>query len=164
MMVPRYVAVVGQAQADAQWLELAHDVGAALATAGAIVLTGGLGGVMAAASRGASESGGTVVGVLPGTDRTAANPHLTIALPTGLGQLRNGVLVTASDALIGIGTSWGTLNEISLALRTGTPVAWLEGQPVAGLTPAPTYVTSVAEAVRLAVAGGDSAARQPGDS
>ena len=151
MTARRYVGVVGPAEADERCLELAAQVGAELAGHGAVVLTGGLGGVMEAAARGAAERGGTVVGLLPGVDRAAANPHVTIALPTGLGQLRNGVLVHASDALVAIGSSWGTLNEISFALRTGTPVAWLAGSQVPDLHPAPAHVDDVAQAVRLAL-------------
>lgn len=80
---------------------------------------------MEACAEGASAAGGTVVGVLPGGDRTAANPYLTVALATGLGELRNGVLVNACDALIAVGGSWGTLSEVALALHAGKPVAAL---------------------------------------
>jgi uncharacterized protein (TIGR00725 family) len=149
----RYVAVVGPAEADERCLELAEAAGAALADAGAIVLTGGLGGVMLAASRGAASRGGTVIGLLPGTDRSAANPHVTFALPTGLGQLRNGILVQASDALLGVGSSWGTVNEISLALRLGRTVAWLQGERGLLLEPAPVHVDDAETAVRVVLSG-----------
>ncbi len=142
-----YVAVVGPADADAQCLELATTVGAALADRGAIVLTGGLGGVTAACSRGAGERGGTVVGLLPGLYRREANPFVTIAIPTGLGQLRNGIVINAADGVLAVGSSWGTVNEVSLALRTGKPVVWLRGQAPAGLAPAPRYATEAVDAV-----------------
>lgn len=149
----RYVAVVGPAEADDRCLELAETVGAGLADASAVVITGGLGGVMLAAARGAASRGGTVIGLLPGVDRSAANPYVTFALPTGLGQLRNGVIVHASDALVGVGSSWGTVNEISLALRLGRPVAWLEGERLLELEPAPVHVGDVETAVHVALSG-----------
>jgi uncharacterized protein (TIGR00725 family) len=132
---------------------LAEAVGAGLADVGAVVLTGGLGGVMLAAARGAANHGGTVIGLLPGTDRADANPYVTFALPTGLGQLRNGVIVQASDAIIGVGSSWGTVNEISLALRIGRTVAWLMGERGIRLAPAPVHVDDVETALQVALSG-----------
>lgn len=120
-----YIAVAGPGEATARETELAREVGGLLAQRGAVVVCGGLGGVMEACAEGASAAGGTVVGVLPGGDRTAANPYLTVALATGLGELRNGVLVNACDALIAVGGSWGTLSEVALALHAGKPVAAL---------------------------------------
>ena len=149
----RYVAVVGPGEADDRCLELAEAVGAGLADAGAVVLTGGLGGVMLAAARGAADRGGTVIGLLPGTDRSDANPYVTFALPTGLGQFRNGVIVQSSDALVGVGSSWGTMNEISLALRLGRTVAWLAGERLISLDPAPIHVDDVETAIGVALTG-----------
>jgi uncharacterized protein (TIGR00725 family) len=133
----RYVAVVGPGEASAEESAQARAVGAGLVQRGAIVITGGLGGVMAAACQGASQNGGTTVGILPGTDRTAANQWVAIAIATGLGELRNGLIVRASDALIAIGGAYGTLSEVALALKTGVPVVglgtWqLDGVKVAG--------------------------------
>ena len=113
------------------------------------MLCGGLGGVMEAAAQGAASAGGTVVGILPGPDRTAANPHVTIAIATGLGEARNAVLTAAADAVIAIGGGWGTLSEIALARQRGRPVialaSWeLEGVPL---------TVSAEEAVRAAVGG-----------
>ncbi len=122
-----YVAVVGPGTAAPAEEATATDVGALLARRGAIVVCGGLGGVMAAACRGAAEAGGTTVGLLPGTDRADGNPYLTVALPTGLGQLRNGLVVAAADAVIAIGGNWGTLSEVALAVRAGLPVAAVGG-------------------------------------
>jgi uncharacterized protein (TIGR00725 family) len=107
--------------------EVAREVGARLAEVGAVVLTGGLDGVMAAAARGAREAGGQTVGLLPGTDSHDANRYLSVALPTGLGQARNAVLVHAADGLISVGGSWGTLSEIAFAMRAGKPVVCLHG-------------------------------------
>jgi uncharacterized protein (TIGR00725 family) len=132
--VPRYVAVVGPSagslaghpEAD-DVLAAAHAVGRLLAERGAIVLCGGGTGVMAAAADGSAAAGGTSIGLLPGSDRTEAHASLTFALPTGLGELRNGLLVRAADAVIAVGGSWGTLSEIALAMRTGVPVVSLLG-------------------------------------
>jgi uncharacterized protein (TIGR00725 family) len=84
---------------------------------------------MAAACEGAFEHGGLTVGLLPGRDRIEANPHLSVALPTGMGELRNGLIVRACDAVIAVGGSWGTLSEIALAMRTGKPVVVIGGWP-----------------------------------
>ncbi|WP_101836401.1 TIGR00725 family protein [Frankia canadensis] len=121
----RYVGVVGPSDASDGELAVAEAVGQRLGGAGWIVVCGGLGGVMAAACRGAQAAGGMTVGLLPGMSRAAGNPHLTVSLPTGLGEMRNGLLVRASDALVAVGGSWGTLSEIALALRTGRPVIGL---------------------------------------
>ena len=92
---------------------------------GAVVVCGGLGGVMAAVARGAHEAGGVVVGLLPGDDRTTANPHLTVALTTGLGEMRNPLVVRAADAVLAVAGGHGTLSELAFALRTGVPVVGL---------------------------------------
>ena len=145
----RYVAVCGASEPRPDQQDLAREVGRRLAEAGAIVLCGGLGGVMTAVAEGASSAGGTVVGILPGDSRAAANPHLTLAIATGIGEARNAVLTTAADAVIAIGGGWGTLSEIAFARRLGRPVvtlaSWeLEGVPVA---------VSAEEAVRAAIQG-----------
>lgn len=101
-------------------------MGAALAHAGAILVCGGLGGVMEAACRGAKAAGGTTVGLLPGGDRAAANPYVDVALATGLGEVRNGLIVRAADALIAVGGEFGTLSEVALALKAGKPVVGLD--------------------------------------
>lgn len=123
-----YVAVVGPSGSPGlSVLATAEEVGRRLAQAAAIVVTGGGTGVMEAASRGAAGAGGLVVGILPGEDRDAANPHVSIALATGLGELRNAVVVRVVDAVIAVGGSWGTLSEVALACRTGVPVYALAG-------------------------------------
>jgi uncharacterized protein (TIGR00725 family) len=121
-----YVGVVGPgAGASAEEVRLADQVGRLLAGAGLVVVTGGLGGVMEGAARGCRLADGTSIGLLPGTDRRGANPHSTVTLPTGLGELRNGLLVRSCDAVLAIGSSWGTLSEVALAARTGVPVVLL---------------------------------------
>lgn len=111
-------------------LEAAESIGALLGAEGHIVVTGGLGGVMAAASKGAHRVGGMTVGLLPGSDRAAANPYVAVALPTGLGEMRNPLLVRVVDAVIAVGGSWGTLSEVALAMRTGVPVVVVGGWPL----------------------------------
>ncbi|HMA46434.1 MAG TPA: TIGR00725 family protein, partial [Frankiaceae bacterium] len=118
----RQVAVVGPGEASAGQEEVAYEVGARLARAGLLVVTGGLGGVMAAASRGAVEAGGRTLGLLPGTDPAAANPWVQAVVPTGLGQARNALVVGSAAALVAVGGGWGTLSEVALALRDGRPV------------------------------------------
>ena len=122
-----YVAVVGPGRdVSSDLLAQAREVGRLLAARGAIVLTGGLGGVMEAASRGAYEAGGTTVGLLPGADRADGNAYLSVGLPTGLGEMRNALLVRSADAVIAVGCSWGTLSEVALAVRTGVPIVAIE--------------------------------------
>lgn len=127
-MAPRRViAVVGPSDADDALRETAYAVGKMLAQRGAVVMTGGLGGVMAAASHGAHDVGGLVIGLLPTSDPADANEFVDVAIPTGLDELRNGLLVRSVDGVIAVGGSWGTLSEIALAMRTGTPVVCLLG-------------------------------------
>jgi len=145
----RYVAVCGASDATPSQLEAAREVGRLLAREGAVLINGGFGGVMAAASEGAAGEGGTVVGILPDTDRAGANAHLTVALATGLGQARNAVIVTAADSVIAIGAGWGTLSEIALARRLDRPVFALGTWDVHGLE----VVKTPKEAVRRALAG-----------
>jgi uncharacterized protein (TIGR00725 family) len=120
-----YVGVAGASRAEPALLDQAEVLGRRVAEGGAIVVCGGGPGVMAAVCRGAQSAGGTTVGLLPGLDRAEGSPHLTIAIPTGLGQGRNLLLVRSSDALVAVGGGFGTLSEIALALRTSTPVVGL---------------------------------------
>lgn len=126
---PPVVAVIGDADPrgpDAhRILEGAEEVGQLLARGGATVVTGGLGGVMRAASRGASSAGGVTIGILPDADAAEANEYVQIAIPTGLGVVRNLVVVTAADAVVAVGGRHGTLSEIGLALRMGREVVAL---------------------------------------
>ncbi|HEY4026094.1 MAG TPA: TIGR00725 family protein [Candidatus Dormibacteraeota bacterium] len=147
MKASPYVAVCGASEPSPEQRALAREVGRMLAEAGAVVLCGGLGGVMEAAAEAATAAGGMAVGILPGPDRAAANPHLSIAIATGLGEARNAVLTTAADAVIAIGGGWGTLSEIGLARRQGRPVVALAGWKLEGVPVA----ISAEEAVRTAL-------------
>jgi uncharacterized protein (TIGR00725 family) len=137
-------------------------VGAELARAGAVILTGGLGGVMEAACRGAEQAGGMTVGLLPGDDRRAANPHVAVAIATGLGELRNGVIVRAADALVAVGGAYGTLSEIALALRAGLPVIGLRTWAIEGVQAASDPAEAAARALSLAARRARSAAQRAG--
>lgn len=145
-----YIAVVGASQPSQSQERAAEEVGRLLGEAGAIVITGGRGGVMAAASRGAAQMGATVVGILPGTDRHDANEWVSVALATGLGELRNGLVVRAADAVIAVGGAYGTLSEIALALNAGIGVVGYDTWPIEGIETADTPAAAVARALELA--------------
>lgn len=146
-MPSRYVAVCGASEATHSQLAAAREVGRLLAQSGAVVINGGYGGVMGAASEGAAGEGGIVVGILSASDRAGANEHLTVALPTGLGQGRNLLIVTAADSVIAIGRGWGTLSEIALARRLGRKVLALDTWEVEGLEPVKTPEEAVQRAL-----------------
>ena len=126
---PAHIAVIGDGDPRGpeahRILEWAEEVGQLLARAGATVVTGGLGGVMRAASLGAVSEGGVTIGILPGADPAEANEYVTIPIATGLGVIRNMVVVTAADAVVAVGGRHGTLSEIGLALRMGRHVVTL---------------------------------------
>jgi hypothetical protein len=150
-----WIAVIGPGSgASAAELEAAEEAGAAIAEAGAILLSGGLGGVMEAACRGARSKLGMTVGLLPGDDREDANGWVLHAIPTGLGEGRNALVARSADALVAIGGGWGTLTEIGFAARLGRPVIGVGtwelahgGRPVAGVTPAGDARAAVAMAL-----------------
>ncbi len=139
-----YVAVVGPGEASPHELQTAEEIGAGLAESGAVVVTGGLGGVMEAACRGARSARGATLGILPGDDRAAANGWVQIAVATGLGELRNGLVVRAADAVVAIGGGHGTLSEVALALKLGRPVVGLGTWDVHGVDHVPTAEAAIA--------------------
>ena len=106
-------------------MALAEQVGAEVARRGAVLVCGGLGGVMEAAARGAREAGGLTIGIVPGTSAGEANPFIDVPIVTGLGEARNALVVQSSDAVIAIAGAYGTLSEIALALKMGVPVIGL---------------------------------------
>jgi uncharacterized protein (TIGR00725 family) len=118
----RAIAVIGAGSCDSREAAAAYEIGRLVARRGAAVVTGGLSGVMEAASRGARDAGGLVIGILPGVDPAAANEAVEVAVPTGLGQLRNGLVVLSAGAVIAVGGEWGTLSEIGFALKHDKPV------------------------------------------
>jgi uncharacterized protein (TIGR00725 family) len=105
---------------------------------------------MEAACRGAAQAGGVSVGLLPGSERSAANPHVAVALPTGLGELRNGLIVRSADAVIAVGGAYGTLSEVALALKTGVPVIGLQTWAIDGIEAAEGPAAAVSRALELA--------------
>ena len=151
-----YVGVVGAGEADRSTAEIAEEVGRELARKGCVLVCGGLGGVMEAACRGAKSAGGTTVGILPGDGRSSANPYVDIAIPTGMGEMRNALLVRSVDAVIAVGGEYGTLSEIAFALKTGTPVVGIntwrlskESGPVAAFRQAKTGTEAVEKTLDL---------------
>jgi uncharacterized protein (TIGR00725 family) len=152
--MPHYIAVIGAGDASAEETAAAESVGRALAEARAVLVCGGRGGVMEAACRGAKQRGGTTVGILPGTSRADANPYVDIAIATGLGELRNGLIVRTADAVIAVGGEFGTLSEIAFALKAGKTVVGLGawelsrfGRPVDAILRATSPEDAVARAV-----------------
>ena len=128
-MEPRrriYLAVIGAGSPQLEIYELAMVVGKEAALRGWVVMTGGLGGVMEAAARGAREAGGLTLGILPGGDRRDANPYVDIAVATNIGQARNAIIAQTADALIAVDGEYGTLSEIALGLKLGKPVVGLK--------------------------------------
>ncbi|MEJ2215115.1 MAG: TIGR00725 family protein [Gemmatimonadota bacterium] len=120
---PLRIGVCGAGQSsDPALLLAAEEIGRRLAEAGAVLICGGLGGVMEASARGAAQAGGLTVGLLPGPDADAANPSIRVPLATGLGEGRNVLIVRGSDAVIAVGGEWGTLSEVALARKIGVPV------------------------------------------
>lgn len=147
---PPYVAVVGPGEATEAEIGAAEMIGRGLGQAGATVITGGLGGVMAAACRGARSAGAMTIGILPGSDRGVANEWVSVAIPTGLGELRNGLVVRAAEALIAVGGAYGTLSEVALALKTGVPVLGLGTWRIDGIESVDSSGKAVARALELA--------------
>jgi len=144
-----WIAVVGRGRdASPEELAAAEEAGAAVAEAGAVLVCGGLGGAMEAACRGARSRHGMTVGLLPGLDRRDANGWVEVAVPTGLGEARNALIVRSADALVAIGGGYGTLSEIALALRAGLPVIGLGTWGIDGIVPADDARSAVAEALR----------------
>lgn len=153
---------MGAGECAPELAEQARQVGEELARVGAVLLTGGRGGVMAAASRGARAAGGTTLGILPGADARQSPPNegVDIAIFTGLGQARNQVLVLSAATVIAVGGGWGTLCEIATALKHGIPVvllaSWRLERPDGVAEPLLQRAASPQEAVRIALAAATS--------
>ncbi len=151
---PSYVAVCGGSVFEEEAARHAREVGAALAREGAIVMCGGGGGVMEAVCEGAHSEGGMTIGFLPGDDRADANQYVDVSIPTGLGEMRNMLLVRASDVVIAISGEFGTLSEVAYALRLGIPVVGLntwELHKAGKISEAITNVSTPEEAARTAL-------------
>jgi hypothetical protein len=153
----RFIAVIGGGQCSKEEAKLAEEVGRQLARRGAVLVCGGLGGIMGAACKGASLEGGTTIGILPGERSQAANPYVQIPIVTGLGEARNVIVVKSAQAVIAIGGSYGTLSEISHALKNGIPVIGLNtwslsrnGRKDKSIIPAQSPAEAVDKALDLA--------------
>jgi len=146
---PVIIGVIGSSAPSMAGMALAFQVGQIIADAGAVLVTGGLGGVMAAASRGCAEAGGLVLGVLPGADPKTANPYVNIAIPSGMGHARNVLVAQTAQALIAVEGSLGTLSEIAIGLKIGRPVFLLcSALQVEGAIPVETAQKAVAAALK----------------
>jgi len=143
------IAVIGGSRPGRQAVETAFEVGRLIARSGAVVVCGGLGGVMEAACRGAREEGGLVVGILPGGSPADANPWVDIPIATGLGYTRNSLVVMNADAVIAVDGEYGTLSEIAYGKIHGKKVVGLGTWDVKGIVAA----TTPEEAVRMALEG-----------
>ncbi len=127
------VGVIGAGKAKEELLRIAEEVGRLLAKEGFLVITGGLGGVMEAASKGAYLQGGLTIGILPTLRKEDANPYVKIPITTGMGEMRNALIVRASDVLIAIGGEYGTLSEIAFALKIGKKVIGIKTWNINGV-------------------------------
>lgn len=152
-----YVAVCGPARATKQEESLAEEIGRLLAERGVVVVSGGLTGVMEASCRGAKSAGGTTLAFLPGTDRREANDFVDLSIPTGMGEMRNMLIVRASDAIIAVAGEFGTLSEVAFALKVEVPVVGLgtwelskAGERVDAFESAQTPEEAVDKALRAA--------------
>jgi len=153
----KFVAVIGAGTCTREQARLAEEVGQELARRGAVLVCGGLGGIMKAACKGAVSAGGTTVGILPGNRRQAANPYVQIPVVTGLGEARNVVVVKSAQAVIAVDGGYGTLSEIGHALKNGVPVVGLnswalsrDGRVDEAVIPAQTAAEAVGLALDLA--------------
>ncbi|RME38250.1 MAG: TIGR00725 family protein [Deltaproteobacteria bacterium] len=148
------IGVIGAGRASQDGMRLAEEVGCLLAQSGAVLICGGLGGVMEAACRGAVSAGGETIGLIPGADWLAANPYVRIVLPTGLGHARNVLICQAARALIAIEGEYGTLSEMAIALKLGRPVVALNSwNDIPGVHRAETAAEAVSLALQLAGPG-----------
>ncbi|MFA5039862.1 MAG: TIGR00725 family protein [Candidatus Omnitrophota bacterium] len=129
-------AIIGGHSCSAEVEQIAKELGKLLAKMGAIVITGGLNGVMEAVSKGAKRAGGLTVGILPSGDKGAANPYVDVPIATGLGQARNTVVASCADIVIAFPGEYGTLSEIAFALNLGKPVLGIGSWDIEGVIPA----------------------------
>jgi uncharacterized protein (TIGR00725 family) len=120
---PIVIGVIGASVCRTEVRKKAERVGKAIASKGAVLVCGGLGGVMSATCKGAARAGGTTIGILPGRNPSSANDYVTYAVATGMGEARNAIIVNTADAIVAVSGGYGTLSELAFALRAGVPVA-----------------------------------------
>lgn len=155
------IGVIGGGSCSQDVAKIAEEVGEELALRGAVLICGGLGGVMEAASKGARKAGGLTIGILPGINAADANSHITIPIVTGMGEMRNVIIVKSAQALIAIEGEYGTLSEIGHALKNDVPVVGIntwelakQGKVVDGIIIADDARDAVEKAVALAIPKG----------
>ena len=140
------IAVIGGRKEGKGLLKEAEETGRLIARGGAILVSGGLGGIMEAASRGARSAGGLTVGILPHDHKDAANEFIDVAVATGLGIGRNVIIARTADVLIAIGGAYGTLSEIAFALQLGKLVIGIKSWDIKGVVPAYDAVDATTKA------------------
>ena len=148
-MQKKIIGVIGAGSADKELLTIAEEVGRLIALNGAVLVCGGLGGVMEAAARGANTEGGITIGILPGLEKSAANPYINVPVATGLGEIRNTIIVRSADVLIAIGGEYGTLSEIAFGLKTGKTVIGIGTWDIKGIIRARSPEDAVTRALGL---------------
>jgi len=149
MTRPPLIAVIGGRRVEKALLREAERVGGMVAQRGAVLLCGGLGGVMEAASRGAKEAGGLIIGILPQDHDRDANPHLSIPIITGMGIGRNVIIARTADAVIAVGGEYGTLSEIAFSLQLQKPVVGIRTWDIKGIEPASDASEAVEKVFRM---------------
>lgn len=145
-MQQKIIAVIGAGNADENSLKIAEKVGKLIAKRNAILICGGLGGVMEAAAKGAKSEDGITVGILPQSHREDANPYIDVPVATGFGEGRNVIIIRSADALIAVGGEYGTLSEIALGLKTGKPVIGINTWDIKGIIKADNAEDAVSKA------------------
>ena len=143
-----HIGVIGAGECSTEIYSIAYEVGCLVGQNKWVLVCGGLGGVMEGAAKGCFENGGITVGILPSTEKRSANPFVTLAIPTGMGEARNVLVVRASDVVVAIAGGYGTLSEIGLALKIGKPVIGLKTWPgVDGID----YIETPDQAINMVV-------------
>ena len=143
-----HIGVIGAGECSTEIYSIAYEVGCLVGKNEWVLVCGGLGGVMEGAAKGCFENGGITVGILPSTEKRSANPFVTLAFPTGMGEGRNLLVVRASDVVVAIAGGYGTLSEIGLALKIGKPVIGLKTWPgIDGID----YVETPDQAINMVV-------------
>jgi uncharacterized protein (TIGR00725 family) len=148
-MKKQIIGVIGAGKDDAALTKIAEEVGRLIAAREALLVCGGLGGVMEAAARGAKAAGGTTIGILPQATKEMANRYIDVPVATGFGEGRNVVIIRTADALIAIGGEYGTLSEVAFALKMGKPVVGINTWDIKGIIKADTPEAAVNSAFEL---------------
>jgi uncharacterized protein (TIGR00725 family) len=148
-MRKKIIAVIGSGTADETILKIAEDVGRLIARRGAVLICGGLGGVMDTASKGAKSAGGITVGILPQNHTKDANPNIDIPIASGFGEGRNVIIARTADAIIAVGGEYGTLSEIAFGLKMGKPVIGIGTWDIKGMIKAKNAEDAVEKAFEL---------------